>query len=142
MNGKRGLSFAALMALVLAPCASNWARPPQPPVDDWPVSTPEAQGLDSGKLADAIEFCLREDIAIHSLLVIRNGHIVADAVFYPYGRDARHDVASVTKSVTSTLIGIAIDGGLIKDVREPVLGFFPGQAVANIDERKKAMTLE
>jgi len=129
------LAFAALF------CASLLAQP-RPSAGDWPVSTPEQQGLDSNKLADAVEFVLRENIHIHSLLVIRNGALVVDVTFYPFPLASRHDVASVTKSVTSTLIGIAVDRGLIPDVAQPVLGVFADREAADLDERKKAMTLE
>jgi CubicO group peptidase (beta-lactamase class C family) len=49
---------------------------------------------------------------------------------------------SVTKSVTSTLIGIAIQKGYIKDVRQPLLNLLPDQKAANLDAHKKAITLE
>jgi CubicO group peptidase (beta-lactamase class C family) len=112
------------------------------PTDGWRTSTPEEQGIDSEQLAKAFDFLQEADANIHSLLVIRNGYIVADAYFYPFSRGSRHDVASVTKSFTSTLVGIAIDKGHIESVDQPVLGFFPGRTVANLDANKKAMTLE
>jgi len=112
------------------------------PTRGWRTSTPEEQGLDSNKLAEAIEFVLSEKVQAHSLLVIRNGFIVADAYFYPYMPNTRHDVASVTKSITSTLVGLAIEKGLIKDVSQPVLGLFADRKASNLDDRKKAMTLE
>lgn len=112
------------------------------PTQGWRTSTPEQQGMDSNKLAEAVEFILRENVRAHSLLVVRNGFVVADAYFYPCTPNARHDVASVTKSITSTLIGIAVDKGLVKDVSQPVLGFFADRKAVNLDERKRAMTVE
>ncbi len=112
------------------------------PTQGWKTSPPEEQGLSSDKLAEAVEFVVREKVRAHSLLVIRNGFVVADAYFYPYAPNTRHDVASVTKSITSTLVGLAIDKGLIKAVSEPVLGLFPDRTPANLDDRKRAMTLE
>jgi CubicO group peptidase (beta-lactamase class C family) len=79
---------------------------------------------------------------IHSLLIIRNGYILTDAYFYPFAEDSLHDLASATKSFTSTLIGIAIDKGYIESVEQPVLDFFPDRTVANLDANKEAMTLE
>ncbi len=98
--------------------------------------------MDSELLARAIDFIREQDLKLHSLLVIRNGHIVADAYFYPFPRGSKHDVASVTKSFTSTLVGIAIDKGYIKSVKQRVLEFFPERTVANVDANKKAMTLK
>jgi CubicO group peptidase (beta-lactamase class C family) len=85
-------------------------------------STPEEQGMDSTTLAAGIDYLLanRETYRIHSVVVIRNDRVVLDARFYPFSREWRHDLASVTKSVTSTLIGIAIDQGLIAGVNARV----------------------
>lgn len=113
------------------------------PTDGWRTSTPEEQGMDSAALAELIEYLdTQSSFRIHSLLIIRNGYIVADAAFYPYPADTLHDLASVTKSFTSTLIGIAIDEGYVESVDEPVVGFFPDRMVANLDAAKEAMTVE
>jgi CubicO group peptidase (beta-lactamase class C family) len=131
--------FRAAVLIVFS--AVSFARSSQP-TQGWRVSTPEQQGLNSNKLAEAVDFVLREKVRAHSLLVIRNGFIVTDAYFYPFAPNTRHDIASVTKSVTSTLVGLAIDKGLIKDVSQPVLNLFPDRTPANLDSRKKTMTLE
>jgi len=108
------------------------------------LSTPEAQGMNSSRLADGIDFLVahKEVFRIHSVVVLRNGTIVLDARFYPFGSRQRHSVASVTKSVTSTLIGIAIDEGYIKSVDERVIDFFPDHTIDNLDDRKRSMTIE
>ncbi len=109
-----------------------------------PLSTPEEQGMNSETLAEGIEFLItnRETYRVHSVVVIRNGRVVLDARFYPFSSEWRHDIASVTKSFTSTLIGIAIDRGYIAGVDVPVLGFFPDLTIANRVPRKERMTLE
>jgi len=84
----------------------------------------------------------QEENNFHSLLVIRNGYIVLDASFYPYAPESLHDVASVTKSVTSTLVGIAIGKGYIQNIHQPVLSFFPDHQIANLSTEKEAITLE
>lgn len=129
------------IAFLILFSAVSFAQSPWP-TQGWRISTPEEQGLDSNKLAEAVEFVLREKVRVHSLLVIRNGFIVADVYFYPYTPNTRHDIASVTKSITSTLVGLTIDKGLIKDVSQPVLGLFADRRAANSDDRKRAMTLE
>jgi hypothetical protein len=106
-------------------------------------STPEQQGMDSTQLAKAVDYLTNQRMyTIHSLLVIRNGTIVTDAYFYPFKPGEKHDLASVTKSVTSTLVGMAIKQGYIASVRQPVLSFFPGRKIANVDAYKNAMTIE
>lgn len=112
------------------------------PTHGWRTSTPEQQGLDSNKLADVLDYIRRQKINAHSLLIVRNGYVVLDSYFYPYDETSLHDVASVTKSVTSMLIGAAIEQGKIKNVKQPVLPFFPDRAVANRDARKEKITIE
>lgn len=112
------------------------------PTGGWRNSTPEAQGVDAAQLAAAMDFLREERLPIHSLFIARHGYAVLDASFYPFTPDSLHDVASVTKSVTSTLIGIAIDKGFIKDVQQPVLGLFPGRTAANREPQKDAISLE
>jgi len=100
--------------------------------------------MDSELLAEMMDY-LREQSAfdIHSLLIIRNGYMVTDAYFYPFAQSrSLHDLASATKSFTSSLIGIAINKGYIESVEQHVLDFFPERSVANIDASKEAMTLE
>jgi CubicO group peptidase (beta-lactamase class C family) len=143
-------SLCVLIPVLLLGCVVGQVgrelAPPGPldhwPTDGWQISTPEAQGMDSELLAQAVEFALEEDFSVHSLLVVRNRYLVADAYFYPFAADTKHDLASCTKSVSSTLVGIAIDQGFIESVEEPVLGFFPERSVANLDDGRKAITLE
>jgi CubicO group peptidase (beta-lactamase class C family) len=111
------------------------------PTRAWPLSTPEMQGMDSAPLADALEFARQRQINIHSLLIIRNGFLVLDAYFYPYRRGATHDVASVTKSITSMLVGIATDRGYLLGDQQPVVDIFAERNIKNLDDQKRAVTL-
>ena len=79
-------------------------------------------------------------IDVHSLLIIRNGQVLADATFYPYDGRTVHEVASVTKSMMTTLIGIAADQGELK-LDDSMLSFFPDRTVANRDARKEKITV-
>jgi CubicO group peptidase (beta-lactamase class C family) len=113
------------------------------PTEGWATSTPEEQGMDSGLLADGLEYLIEQDgFDIHSLTVIRNGHLVADAYFYPFIEGSQHNLASVTKSFTSTLVGMAHEAGLIESLDQPVLDLFADRTVANVDADKEAMTVE
>src|SRR6266498_1010549 len=137
------LIFTALLA---AAQASAQARQNAPstnwPTRGWRSSSPEAQGMDSAKLAEAFDFIREHKIPIHSLLIVRNGNIVLDAYFYPFQSDQLHDGASMTKSVTSTLIGIAIGQRRLSGVSQSVLSLFPQRTIANRDERKEQVTIE
>jgi CubicO group peptidase (beta-lactamase class C family) len=85
---------------------------------------------------------LERGYRIDGVLVVRHGHLVLEAYQYPYRGDSLHSIHSCTKSVLSSLIGIAIDQGHIEGVDQHVLDLLPGRTVANLDELKSQMTLE
>jgi CubicO group peptidase (beta-lactamase class C family) len=72
---------------------------------------------------------------------VRNGYLVTEAYWHPYGPNDTHSIESITKSVIGTLIGIALDQGAIRNVDQKLLDFFPQQAIQNLDGRKKSITL-
>lgn len=111
------------------------------PTTDWRTSTPEEQGIDSAELADMLGSIRNGADDIHSLLVIRNGYVVLDVSTYPFRADQPHYLYSVTKSVISTLVGIAIEQGYIESVNQSIWDFFPQETVPNMDERKAAITI-
>lgn len=114
-----------------------------PSVDEWETSAPEAQGVDSTKLAEVIRTITGNDIKTHSIFVARNGFAILDAVFYPFSfSEGLHDFASVTKAIIATLIGIAIDKGFVQSVDQKVLDFFPDRSVENRNDRKEEITIE
>ena len=98
--------------------------------------------MDSELLVGMFDYIERENANVHSVLIIRNGYIVAEAYFHPYRLSTRHNIYSCTKSFTSALVGIAIDEGYIDGLDHRVLDFFPEYTIANDDPRKQAMTLE
>jgi CubicO group peptidase (beta-lactamase class C family) len=94
----------------------------------WRSSTPETQGLDSQALVELFDAVEAERLPIHSLQIVRHGYLVLDAYFHPFAAQARHDVASVTKSITTTLVGLALDRGSIGGLDAavvPLLGAGP-----------------
>jgi len=143
-----------LLTLVLSTCASAKtpiATPISPtatptgvywPTEDWRTSTPEEQGMDSQKLEEMLAVIKERDMGIHGILVIRNGYIVSETYFKSYKQDTEHDMQSVGRSFTSTLIGIAIDKGYIDGVAHRIVDFFPERTIANLDQQKEDMTLE
>ena len=135
--------FAATLILFFLTCWS-WiqAASEEWPTLGWKTSTPEEQGVDSMKLAEVMDELLNSNLRVHSVLVVRNGHIVLEANFYPFQPNGLHDLASVTKAITATIIGIAINKRFIQDVHQPILDFFPDYKIKNVDERKKSMLLE
>jgi CubicO group peptidase (beta-lactamase class C family) len=109
------------------------------PTAQWQTSTPEAQGMDSAALAGLIDFGTTR--SLDSLLLVRHGRIVLDAYYAPYTADIPHRINSSTKAVVGTLAAIAQKDGLLDSFDRPVLDFFGDRSIANLDERKKAITI-
>ena len=112
------------------------------PTTAWRTASPEAQGMDSGKLADALHYADTAQLNLRSLTVIRNGSIVLDAANQPFTTGDQVPVYSVTKSVISLLVGIAQRDGFLPSLNQPVFSFFPGRSIAHPDPRKQAITVE
>jgi CubicO group peptidase (beta-lactamase class C family) len=116
------------------PVADTW------PTEGWQTASPESQGLDSAKLAAVLDTINSNQIPVHSWMIIRNGYIVLDTYFYPYDGTTLHDIASATKSITTTLIGIAADKGYLS-MDDTMLSFFPDRTIANDNEWKQQITV-
>lgn len=141
-NIKILLIFTILTSLIFSLFVQS-CKIPSDITDNWPTSTPEEQGMDSKLLSEALEFLFeQEEYEIHSLLIVRNGHIVTDVYFYPFSKNTLHNTFSVTKSIMGTLIGIAIDKGYIENINQQVLDFFPEITVTNLDIYKQSITIE
>jgi CubicO group peptidase (beta-lactamase class C family) len=139
--GLGSVAIIVVLAIVLVP---RLLKPEQVstqtywPTLGWRTSTPEEQGFDSGKLAE--ELLAMGRIHPDSILIIRNGYVVMDAYFYPYENTIPHKLASVTKSVMTTLIGIAADQGKLQ-LDQPMVSFFLDRTIANLDDRKEQVTV-
>ncbi len=131
------ISMAACGVIALAQI------PPQAvyyPGELWRTATPESQGIDSQALAAAIDQVRQKQWGVHSLLVIRHGYVVLDSDFYPYSSSSPHDLASVTKTITSTLTGVAVGNGLLQ-LDQPLLSFFPNESPTGADDKKRSITV-
>ncbi len=115
--------FAVMAILAAAGCVSVPEGPW--PGATWERSTPEAQGMDSEKLLNILKTVNPERMNIHSMVIIRNGRMVTEFYREPYEKEMLHEIYSSTKSFTSTLIGIAIDQGLIGSVKDSVFKYLP-----------------
>jgi CubicO group peptidase (beta-lactamase class C family) len=141
-----------LIALLASPAAAADAPPdcraPAVLDDGWAVAAPADEGFDPAELC-AVGPALEETNA-HAVLVVRHGKLVYERYFagedqrwgQPLGRiphDAatRHDLRSITKSVTSLLVGIAVDYGWIKDIDAPVLSLLPQYADLRSPEKDR-----
>jgi CubicO group peptidase (beta-lactamase class C family) len=112
------------------------------PGDEWRVSSPEEQGIDSASILSMLQEIRQKDLNIHSILVIRHGYLVTEVYFPPYTREIKHPVYSITKSVSSAMTGIAIKNGQIKSIQQKVLDYFPEIAAETKDTYLKDITIE
>lgn len=125
------------LALSLALAASAAAATPESPMN-LPRSTPEEQGLSSG---DLYKLVVAADTAFqspHGLVIVRHGHVVLEGWWTPYSAGELHSLYSLSKSFTSTAVGLAQAEGKLS-IDDPVLKFFPEQAPVSPSENLKAM---
>ena len=166
-----GLGAIGLVGLLLFACSAQEASQENGawPAEEWPTSTAAAEGIDQGAIDSLVVDIENGDYGlVDHFLLIRHGRVVADYHFsqdyaaiaaqydttehqynydhpawHPYYRDTDlHTLQSVTKSVTSAALGIAIDDGLIEGVNVPVLPYFDDYEHDTSDPRKRAITLE
>jgi len=110
------------------------------PGNDWEVSTPAEQGLNPMLVAE-LYYNAAELETIYSLLVIKNGYLIAEDYFNEGSVDQKDRLQSVTKSYTSALVGIALEQGYLSSVDQKMLDFFPEVAGHITDPRKKEITI-
>jgi CubicO group peptidase (beta-lactamase class C family) len=127
--------------------------------DGWPVAAVNEDGLiDRGALCGMADRLAASDANIHAVLVARSGKLVFERYFKGsdeipgrfYGRrvenvafdaDTLHDMKSVSKSVASLAVGIAIDRGLIRSINEPIFSFFPELSDLRTPEKDRIQLL-
>ena len=104
----------------------------------FPRSTPEAQGIASSAIAAFLDEAEQKIDALHSVVIVRHGSVVAEGWWAPYAAAEPHMMYSLSKSFTSTAVGLAVAEGRLR-VDDPVLGFFPDLAPADPGANLKAM---
>ncbi len=110
------------------------------PGDDWKVSTPAKQGLDPMLVAELYHNAVQLE-TLYSLLIIKNGYLVAEDYFNDGSVDQKDRLQSVTKSFTSALVGIALEQGCLSNVDQKMLDFFPEIVDKITDPRKNQITV-
>lgn len=144
-----GAAFVALWPLS-SPAQDRLCGLPASGIDDWKIATQAEAGLDPRKLCALIDELDRRDANIHGVVVVRHGALVfehyragpderwgVDQGRTEHGPDVKHDLRSVSKSVTSLLAGIALDRKIISDVDQPVLSYFPDMAALRTLEKDR-----
>lgn len=134
------------------------------PTAGWRESTPEAQGMDSARLAEADAQIRTRYPYIQSLLVFRHGDLVFEQYYggqdadvnwgaaegepflsAPYttghSKDELKCLKSCTKSVLSALVGIALERGDLEGIDRPLDAFLPNYFTPDVDPNMRKITL-
>ena len=83
---------------------------------NFPRSSPESQGIPSAAILAFVEQAESTIDALHSVMIVRHGHVVAEGWWAPYAAVEPHMMFSLSKSFTSTAVGMAVaDGRLTID---------------------------
>jgi CubicO group peptidase (beta-lactamase class C family) len=106
--------------------------------DALPRSRPESQGVSPSALFAFVDEADRNIDSLHSFMLVRHGHVVAECWWSPYDAKTRHELYSLSKSFTSTAVGLAIAEGKLS-LDDPVLKFFPEDAPEKPSSNLKAM---
>ncbi|WP_078124457.1 serine hydrolase domain-containing protein [Leptospira alexanderi] len=115
-TGREGEVILGNSSRFLAPKQLN-----RTPFEGFPIALPEDVGLDSTPLLRLSKSIREEGLEVRSLLIVKDGKLVMERYAGGVTRNHNHSVYSVTKTVTSTLLGILNFEGILKTVNEPVM---------------------
>ena len=127
------------------------------PDNDWRIGSLNEAGLDSLKVSEMEARILDNTYRnIHSVLIVKDQKLVYEKYFRGYkydfmaeglrgeliqfDKETTHNTASATKSVTSLLVGLAIDKGFIEDSNSKIFSYFPAYSMLN-DSAKERITV-
>ena len=122
-------SFVLLLAGSLMGADSN---------NSLPRSVPEAQGVSSPAILDFVQAADKQIASFHSFMMVRHGQVIAEGWWTPYNPGSRHELYSLSKSFTSTAVGMAVAEGKIH-LDDQVAKFFPDDMPKDPSEFLKAM---
>ncbi|RDC65014.1 serine hydrolase domain-containing protein [Adhaeribacter pallidiroseus] len=133
-----GVSLAGISLFSISP-KPLWAEPLAS--GGLPRSSPERQGIASQNLLAFIEAVEKDKLGLHSLMVVRHGKVAAEGWWAPYAPDLKHTLFSLSKSFTSTGIGLAVAEGKLK-ITDKVISFFPQELPPIVSTNLAAMRIK
>lgn len=107
---------------------------------DWEVSTPAERDVDPLLVAE-LYFNAAKLETLYGLLVVKDGYLIAEDYFNQGSVDQKALLQSVAKSITSALVGLALEQGCLSGVDQQMIDFFPDFAEQIVDPRKKQITI-
>lgn len=105
-----------------------------------PRSTPEAEGISSKAVLDFVEAADQAIDAMNGLIIVRHGKVIAEGWWKPYDAKTPHILYSLSKSFTSTAVGLAISEGKLS-LDDQVIKFFPEETPVNVSNNLKSMRI-
>jgi CubicO group peptidase (beta-lactamase class C family) len=111
------------------------------PDQQWDRSSLDQQGIDSTIIKQLDEYISKYHYKVDSLLIVRNGYLVKDNYANSYDSKTRHQIYSVTKSIISALVGIALEEGKIQSIDQPIADYFP-EMMNDTSITKKSITIK
>jgi CubicO group peptidase (beta-lactamase class C family) len=106
--------------------------------NSFPRCTPEQAGVPSPAILNFIQAVEDQKLGLHSFMLVRHGQVASEGWWKPYAPEIPHILFSLTKSFTSTAVGLAISEGYLT-LDDPVLSFFPEDTPAKISSNLAAM---
>lgn len=138
MNNKFKTSFFSFILTVFSVCSQN---------DDYLLPQKIADGITVGSANEYLDTTLISDLIsdidsgkyqnMHSVLVLRNNKLIVEKYFEGYHKDSLHQLRSISKCITSILLGIAVDKGFIKSVDESIFNYLPEYRYLKNEKNKK-----
>lgn len=104
-------------------------------------ATPESTGVPSEAIRQLIETADQKINTMHSVMIVRQQKVIAEAWWAPQTPETKHVMFSLSKSFTSTAMGLVIEEGKVK-LDDPVLKFFPDEAPKEPSANLKVMTVK
>jgi CubicO group peptidase (beta-lactamase class C family) len=146
-----GSVLAAMLALGIASAHAEECGAPADLKDGWTTVDPKTARLDPAALCEiGPRFDEWKEADLHAVVVIRDGKLAYERYFkredeilgrsigvVAFDAATKHDDRSISKTVTSLVVGIAVDRGWIKDIDAPVFSFFPEYADLRTPEKDK-----
>jgi len=137
-------AIAAMLQHPREPAPSQYAyEPPEAIGDGWVTASLDAVDVDSEMISLLTDRLANGEYGgVRSLVIVKDGFLVHEAYFDGSSRSDLQEIYSITKSISSALVGIAIDKGLIAGVDEPIVTFFPEYTGFFSDGQKRCITIE
>ena len=132
------MSFRSMLGSSLVCGALLAASVPLSSAADLPRSAPEAQGVASPALLDFVETLDKSIEGMHGVVVVRHGQVILEGWWKPYAAEIPHSLYSLSKSFTSTAVGLAISEGKLS-LDDEVVKFFPDDAPSDPSKNLKLM---